>query len=86
MEKFKQNKVFMKKVFVGQLYMFCRLVVDNFIRVKEFYFVIDDRFGLSFYYVINEGKGKDFVGFLRQYFFLLVSVYSIFNVIKMVVI
>lgn len=45
--------------------MFCRLVVDNFIRVKEFYFVIDDRFGLSFYYVNNEGKGKDFVGFLR---------------------
>lgn len=67
MEKLKQNKVSMKKALAGQSYMPCRSAVDNLTRAKEFHFATDDRLGPSSHHSNNEGKGKDFVGSLRQH-------------------
>ena len=85
MEKLKQNKVSMKKALAGQSYMPCRSAVDNLTRAKEFHFATDDRLGPSFHHANNEGKGKDFVGSLRQHPPSPVSVHSTSNAIKMVV-
>lgn len=86
MEKLKQNKVSMKKALAGQSYMPCRSAVDNLTRAKEFHFATDDRLGPSSHHANNEGKGKDFVGSLRQHPPSPVSVHSASNAIKMVVI
>ena len=86
MEKLKQNKVSMKKALAGQSYMPYRSAVDNLTRAKEFHFATDDRLGPSSHHANNEGKGKDFVGSLRQHPPSPVSVHSTSNAFKMVVI
>lgn len=68
-EILRKNKISMKKALAGQSYMPTRSAVDNLTHPHEFHFATDDRLGPSTHsaHANAEGKGKNFVGSLRQH-------------------